>query len=481
MPTFQIYLHKKKIFEFSGADEGGLSHYTTSAVEQAVGHGTFVGLEVTREALEDFYRKHEPEKVPQAASLAQKYSSKTAVLMRVSREKYGEAPRTSKRRSASDEAAGAGTSAASGGAGVGTAQQATKISDRPVEDLRGELAQLNAELERRGVQESSAAEEEEEFPFLSAEDVAAEGVHKVIIIGGGPAGLAAATYASRAGLVPLVVAPAFGGQLLGKGVDVENFPGVVGEYATGRGLVELMRRQSHSFGARFVSTAVLGVDFSKRPFRINVNGTSREMRAEAIILACGAESRWLQVEGEHTFRGNGISACATCDGFLFRGKDVAVVGGGDHAMEDALHLARTSRKVTIIHRRDAFRASRVLADKVLNHSSITVRWNTEVQSFSGKDALTHLTLRTGDAKPERFDVAGAFVAIGHEPQTGFLQGHVELDESGYVALKGRTSTSVRGVFAAGDVADRVYRQAITASGTGAQAALDVEKFLNEGA
>merc|ERR1711957_633972 len=266
-----------------------------------------------------------------------------------------------------------------------------------------------------------------------------EGIHKVIIIGSGPAGLSAATYAARAGFRPVVVAPVFGGQLLGKGVDVENYPGVVGEHATGRGLVDLS--------------------------------------ADAVIIACGADPRWLQVAGEDEFRGRGVSSCATCDGFLFRNQDVSVIGGGDTAMEDALHLARASKHVTIIHRRDKFRASKVLADNVLKHPSISVRWNTSVDSFHGKDELTHLMLRT-EGQVEKLTTAAAFVAIGHDPQTAFLQSQVEMDSAGYITLPAGTSTSVPGVFAAGDVADHTYRQAVTASGTGAMAALDAERYLN---
>jgi len=304
-------------------------------------------------------------------------------------------------------------------------------------------------------------------------------VHKVVIIGGGPAGLSAATYAARAGLRPLLVAPVFGGQLLGKGVDVENYPGVVGEHATGHGLVELMRHQAASFDARFVDTAVLGVDFQEQPFQIRVNDTADAILARTIILASGAESRWLNVQGEHDFRGRGVSACATCDGFLFRDRDVVVIGGGDTAMEDALHLARTSRHVTIIHRRDRFRASKVLADRVLTHKSINVRWNTTVDSFHGGDDLTHVTIRSQAGVQDRVKTAAAFVAIGHDPQTGFLGGQVECDKAGYIVLRQGTATSVPGVFAAGDIADHTYRQAITAAGSGAMAALDVERFLNE--
>lgn len=242
-----------------------------------------------------------------------------------------------------------------------------------------------------------------------------------------------------------------------------------------------MRRQAASFDARFVDTAVLGVDFRVQPFQIRVNDTSKHLSASTVILASGAESRWLNVKGEHDFRGRGVSACATCDGFLFRDKDVVVVGGGDTAMEDALHLARTSRHVTIIHRRDRFRASKVLADRVTSHKSIKVRWNTTVESFHGGDDLTHVTVRSEAGAQDRVKASAAFVAIGHDPQTGFLEGQVECDKAGYITLRQGTATSVPGVFAAGDIADHTYRQAITAAGSGAMAALDAERFLNEAA
>lgn len=483
MPTFQFYLNKKKMSEFSGADERALRHYTDSIVQRAEDAGTFVGRVVTSESLRQFYTKHDASKVAEAESLAEKYSLKTALLMRVSRQKYGAVPETSPR-----EAIGNKTTSKINGNGVtrnaGASAQPNSIqlAERSLQDLQAEVKVLQDELNRRADPQGAAAENEaeEEIPYVSGAAVASEGVQRVVIVGSGPAGLAAATYAARAGLRPVIVAPAFGGQLLGKGVDVENYPGVVGEQATGRGLVELMRRQAHSFDARFVDAAVLGVNFSSQPLRIRVNGTESDLQTQAVVLACGAESRWLQVPGEYDLRGHGVSACATCDGFLFRGREVAVIGGGDAAMEDALHLSRSSRQVTVVHRGSRFRASRILADRVLNHSAIRVRWNTTVEAFHARGGeLNHLSLRASSGKQDRLEVSAAFVAIGHDPQTSFLKGQVELDDTGYVVLHGGTSTSVSGVFAAGDIADRTYRQAITASGTGAMAALDAERYLNE--
>jgi len=308
----------------------------------------------------------------------------------------------------------------------------------------------------------------------------------VVVIGGGPAGLAAAIYAARAGLSPVVIAPSFGGQLLGKGVDVENFPGVVGAAATGRGIVQVMRKQAFGFESRLVDDSVMSIDLSKKPFELKMNSTEAPIKTHTLIIATGADSRWLGAEGEYKYRGGGVSSCATCDGFLFRNQHVAVIGGGDTAMEDALVLARTSSKVTVVHRRDSFRASHVLAERVLSHPTIEVKWNCTVAEFGGEPAeegkvkLTHLNLKNKDGSEEKMEVGAAFVAIGHEPNTNLFKGALTMDNEGYLEVNGRsTKTSVDGVFAAGDVADKVYRQAVTSSGTGAMAALDAERWLSE--
>lgn len=322
--------------------------------------------------------------------------------------------------------------------------------------------------------------------MFSKEDVT--GPHseeKVVVLGGGPAGLAAAIYAARAGLSPVVIAPSFGGQLLGKGVDVENFPGVIGAAATGRGIVQMMRKQAYTFESRLVDDAVISVDLTKQPFELKLNKTDGLLKTHTIIIATGADSRWLGAPGEHQYRGGGVSSCATCDGFLFRDQHVAVIGGGDTAMEDALVLARTSSKVTVIHRRDSFRASKVLAERVLNHALIEVKWNCSVKEFAGekdsegREKLTHVTVTKKDGSEEKIEVGAAFVAIGHDPNTKLFS-TLDKDDAGYLEVKGRSSrTSVEGVFAAGDVADKVYRQAVTSAGTGAMAALDAERWLSE--
>lgn len=463
MPTFQFYLNKKQVFQFSGADERSLHQYTASIVDRAAEAGIFVGKFVSPAALSAFYKAHDPEKVKDVDALAQKYEQKTALLMRVCRQKYASLPDvTTRERFDSD--------------GTHKEEKQSKSKTISCKDLHScPTENLLAELERRREEESNQDVDEIFDPI----EIVTNSTLQVAIVGGGPAGLAAAIYAARAGLRPVVLAPAFGGQLLGKGVDVENYPGVIGEHATGRGLVEIMRRQAKSFEARFVAAPVLRADFSLHPFQLWLNGTEDPVQAQAVILACGADPRWLRVDGEDEYRGRGVSACATCDGWLFRDREVTVVGGGDTAMEDALHLARSSKRVTVLHRRDAFRASKVLAENVLKHPAIDVRWNTTVSSFHGdRQELTHLTIRNIDGRTDTIKTAGAFVAIGHDPQTAFLQSQVDMDNAGYIKLRpGSTMTSVAGVFAAGDVADHTYRQAVTASGTGAQAALDAERWL----
>jgi len=337
------------------------------------------------------------------------------------------------------------------------------------------------------------------------------GPERVVIIGSGPAGLAAAVYAARAGLKPVVVAPPFGGQLMGKGVDVENFPGLLDQ--TGPSIVNLMVKQAASFGTRFSESMVSGVDLSVRPFKLTTvpssgmgGGGSEEeggssaqssvLEAHSVVIATGADSRWLGVPGEYALRGGGVSTCATCDGFLFRDKEVVVVGGGDTAMEDALVLARTSSKVTVIHRRGSFRASHAMAQRVLTHEKITVLWNSSVVEFEGSPAkgtegqddymypkLTGVRVQTesagGASATATLTCAAAFVAIGHIPNTKIFEGQVSMGGDGYLELaSGSTATSVEGVFAAGDVADHVYRQAITSSGSGAMASLDAERWLS---
>lgn len=299
---------------------------------------------------------------------------------------------------------------------------------------------------------------------------------KVIIIGSGPAGLTAAIYTARAGLEPLMVeGMARGGQLMIT-TDVENFPGFP-EGIMGPDLMEQMRLQAERFGTRIITSDVSEVDFSQRPFKIWVGDDLYE--ADSVIVSTGASARWLRVPGEERLTGHGVSACATCDGFFFREKELVIVGGGDSAMEEALFLTKFASKVTVVHRRDEFRASTIMSERVLNHPKIDVIWNSVVEEVFGESVVEGVRLRdVVSGEVSEFPTDGLFVAIGHDPNTKIFVDQLDLDKDGYIITKpGTTRTSVEGVHAAGDVIDKVYRQAITAAGLGCQAALDVERWL----
>ena len=299
-------------------------------------------------------------------------------------------------------------------------------------------------------------------------------VENVIVIGGGPAGLTAAVYAARANLSPLVIEGyAAGGQLMTT-TDVENYPGFP-EGIQGPELMQRFRDQAERFGARIKTADVTSVDLSRRPFRV-VDGDEEHL-AQTVIISTGASARWLGLESESRLRGYGVSCCATCDGFFFKDRPMVVVGGGDSAMEEALFLARIGSRVTIVHRRDRFRASKIMVDRALAHERIAVRWNAVVEEVVGDGAVEAVRVRdveTGEL--EDIPAAAMFVAIGHIPNTALFDGAIELDPAGYVLTDG-TRTSVDGVFACGDVQDTVYRQAITSAGSGCMAAMDAERWL----
>lgn len=294
----------------------------------------------------------------------------------------------------------------------------------------------------------------------------------VIIIGGGPAGLAAAIYNARADLKPFVIAGSPPGGQLTLTSDVENYPGF--EAILGPDLIQKMRNHALKFGTRVVDKNVLSVDFSKRPFKITTIDEVYEARS--VIITTGAKALWLGLESETRLRGKGVSACATCDGFFFKNKVVAVVGGGDTAMEDANTMTKFASKVYVIHRRSEFRASKIMQERILNNPKIEVIWNTAVEEVLGENRVEGVKLKSSDGKTSELKLDGLFIAIGHKPDTEIFKDKIELDKKGYIVVK-QSMTSVPGVFAGGDCVDHIYKQAATAVGMGVAAALDTERWL----
>jgi len=493
IPTFMFFLGGKKVNSFSGAGEGQLRQMT----EQVIGRAERENTVLKKESLVKFYGKVDGEKTQEAIDSVYKkcaemskgnksglcIGSPAKELARKLKGKYKESPLLEKRFTEEDQKP------------KPTTTNNTPKGDNNKANLHlATKEELQAEMEKRlEAEQDEEEEEEEEFDSW----VSSGFPERVTIIGSGPAGLSAALYAARAGLTPLVIAPPLGGQLQGKGVDVENYPGMIN--VTGPAVVAVLRSQALVYGALFETESVLRVDTSSRPFLVHTNSST--IKTHAIIVATGADSNWLGVPGEYDMRGGGVSTCATCDGAAYYQRDVLVVGGGDTAMEDALVLARTSKSVTLVHRRDTFRASKILATRVIQNPSITVLYNTTLIEILGQDSITeeeedvdldahrqkvvtHARLHnTYTLETTLLPVSAVFVAIGHKPNTAFISDNpIDFSQThpGYLQTFDKTTrTSVPGIFAAGDVSDWMYRQAITSAGSGAQAALDAERWLSE--
>ncbi|HLT08156.1 MAG TPA: thioredoxin-disulfide reductase [Cyclobacteriaceae bacterium] len=302
---------------------------------------------------------------------------------------------------------------------------------------------------------------------------------KVLIIGSGPAGYTAAIYAARAGLNPVLYTGGQPGGQLTITNDVENYPGYP-EGVMGPQMMEDFKKQAERFGTKINYGLVTHVDFSNRPYKVTIDD-QKELLSDTIIVATGASAKWLGLESETRLNGQGVSACAVCDGFFFRGQDVAIVGGGDTACEEATYLSNICSKVYMIVRREELRASQIMQQRVMNNPKIEILWNTETVEVLGESEVTGVRVRNNRTQEEKeLTVNGFFVAIGHQPNTEIFKGHLDMDANGYIkTVPGSTKTNIEGVFACGDAQDNIYRQAVTAAGTGCMAALDAERYLAE--
>ena len=302
-------------------------------------------------------------------------------------------------------------------------------------------------------------------------------VHDVLILGSGPAGLTAAVYSARANLSPLLIDGSQPGGQLTLTTDVENFPGFP-KGIMGPQLIQDMRAQAERFGTQFRHGHVTAVDLDSQPFQITVDG-EETIKTKTLIVSTGASANLLGLPSESRLMGHGVSTCATCDGFFFKGKEIAVVGGGDSAVEEATFLTKFASKVTLIHRRDKLRASKIMQDRAMNNEKITFQWNSTLEEVMGDEVVTGVRLRnTQTNQTEELALSGVFVAIGHTPNTSLFKGKIDMDDAGYIRTQPyRSSTNIPGIFAAGDVQDSNYRQAITAAGSGCMAAIDAERYL----
>lgn len=301
--------------------------------------------------------------------------------------------------------------------------------------------------------------------------------YDVVIIGAGPAGYTAGIYSSRAGHDTLILSGILPGGQLVNTTEVENYPGFE-KGIMGPDLMIEMRKQTERMGAKIIDDEATKVDFKNKPFKVFTS--SKEFEGKAVIIATGANPRKLGLEGEQTFAGKGVSYCATCDGPFFRNQELVVVGGGDSAMEESTFLTKFASKIHLVHRREGLRASQVMQDRAFNNSKIKFHWNSEVEEINGNGKVQNVVLKNNQTNEKTtLQVGGVFVAIGHEPNTKLFKDDIELDDKGYVVLKNHTDTSIKGVFAAGDVHDRIYRQAVTAAGFGCMAAIDVDKYLED--